>query len=87
MSDVGRITFGPRQTPEEARRSQEHAAMLQNTTINLVDLETRVCNCMGARPGETKCPCQLSAEMRKGSEMILNGVVISGVRYRLVPEA
>lgn len=87
MSDVGRITFGPIQTMEEARRNQYRATMLQNQTVTAASaFEGRMCNCMGPQFGETKCPCQLAAEMQKGSEMIQSGVTINGRKYRLVPE-
>lgn len=88
MSDhtIGRITFGPKQTPEEALRSRELSESL-TWSIQGNPLSTaRPCNCMGPQPGETKCPCALAAEMQKGAAMIRDGVVIGGVEYELVPK-
>ncbi|UMO75975.1 hypothetical protein [Planktothrix phage Pra-JY27] len=43
------------------------------------------CFCIGPQPGEVKCPCVLRAEVRAGQDMLRDGVMIQGKRYRLVP--
>lgn len=44
-----------------------------------------LCNCVGPQPGEKHCPCRLRVEREKERDMLANGVVIGGQRYRLTP--
>jgi len=86
--DVGRITFGPRQSPEDAARLRQLSEAYRHSAI--VGLAGRTsavhaCNCVGPQPGETKCPCRLRGEAEQGSKMVRDGVVINGVEYDLVP--
>lgn len=86
--DVGRITFGPRQSPEEAARLRQLSDTYRHTAI--AGLAGRAstahaCNCIGPQPGETKCPCRLRSEAEQASKMVRDGVVINGVEYDLVP--
>lgn len=86
---VGRITFGPQLSPEDAaRRAQEWQNFSRSlSALQLVNPTTsaHACNCMGPQPGETKCPCVLRGEAEKGRRMVEEGVVINGVEYDLVP--
>jgi hypothetical protein len=84
---LGRIAFGPHQTPEEARRNLELSGRLTSTLAALGPLTmVQGCNCRGPESGQIKCPCALAAEMNQGMTMIQNGVTINGRKYRLVPE-
>lgn len=51
-----------------------------------MNIDVRPCNCIGPQAGETKCPCMLVVEMRQAETMLAEGVVISGRKYRLVPD-
>lgn len=77
------MILGPKQTPEQALQSRQHASVLQGLVSSNVS-NARACNCVGPQPGERKCPCQLASEMAQGIDMISNGVVIAGRKYRLV---
>lgn len=79
---VGRITFGPNGTADDARRWRE-TAWRQSQTITAP--LAHACNCLGPQPGETKCPCVLRGEAEKGRRMVEEGVTINGVEYDLVP--
>jgi hypothetical protein len=85
---VGRITFGPQQSAEEAaRRRREAEEFYRSFRVTQNDLGPRVhaCSCVGPQPGETKCPCELRGEAEQGRQMVREGVVINGVEYDLVP--
>lgn len=84
---VGSVVFGPRQTPEEAERNMRLSRELTTSLAqSSVFAGMQPCNCIGPQPGETKCPCMLRAELMKAQEMLEHGVIISGQKYRLVPD-
>lgn len=84
MSGVGSVVFGPKldQTERQFWRN-----MLGGYSVgSKADASIHACNCIGPQPGETKCPCALSAESERGRKMVQEGVTINGRRYKLVPE-
>lgn len=87
QNQVGRITFGPKLSLadriEAERRRRDMFASLAKWEGE--GQRAHACNCVGPRPGETKCPCMLRGESEKGRRMVEDGVVINGVEYDLVP--
>ena len=77
---VGSIVFGP--VPAKV------GPVLQTYQVGLgrQALNTHACNCIGAQPGQAKCPCALRREAEMGRKMVEEGVTVNGKRYRLVPE-
>lgn len=83
MSHVGSIVFGPSGLVPNPNSASGYS--VQGMSIN--SSHARACNCMGPQPGETKCPCMLTAEAESGRRMVAEGVTINGVRYNLVPDS
>lgn len=81
------VTMGPKQSPQEAARLRAQYERMQGVATASGPSVAQLCNCMGPQPGETKCPCMLAAEMRTANDMLTDGVVIAGRKYRLVPDA
>jgi hypothetical protein len=77
---VGSVVFGPVSDPNTY---QYWKNQLGSVTINAGKF-AHACNCIGAQPGETKCPCSLRGEAEQGRKMISDGVIINGKRYKLV---
>ena len=82
---LGSITFGPTKTAAETALWRQQMAAMQTAT-GRADTSVQACNCLGPQAGETKCPCALRAELAKADQMLREGVVIFGRKYRLVPE-
>lgn len=53
--------------------------------LRQADSPPRPCFCIGPQGGERLCPCALREERRREAEMLRDGVVVAGRRYRLVP--
>ncbi len=77
---TGAIVFGPLPEPPDWRKT---LAGMMSQVSGVSDV--RPCNCIGPQPGQTTSPCALHVEMEKAAQMLRDGVVISGRRYRLVP--
>lgn len=83
---VGRITFGPLQTPADAIDARIRQAKIMSSMMPKTFDYMAACGCVGPQPGEIKCPCVLRAEMQMGNQMIQVGIVINGIEYDLVPK-
>ena len=76
---IGAIVFGPNRETIWRDTSRMNAL-----TQHVTNTSAHACNCIGPQPGQTKCPCVLRGEMEQAAQMLRDGVVINGQRYRLV---
>lgn len=82
---IGSVVFGPRAT--DAERQADVLRRLKGQRDDADAVVVSSCNCIGAQPGQTKCPCALRAESAQGQAMIRDGITIDGVEYVLVRKA